>query len=178
MEFKSQEEKYFSYYLDELKNAGFVSNYWYEPTSFVLSEKVKITVNEKSKTLFQEHSYTPDFKIQFNIVPEWLSSHPIINNIWWVDVKGTFNRHGGDRVFPINAKWMYQRHEIMVEKVIPQKLFEKTFTPEIYLLTDISKQKRKIKWQITTLKQKENLPKPKTTSKNKDHFTSEMENKT
>ena len=150
---RSNEELFFTYYLDELKEQGFVSEYWYEPKSFLLSERVVGEVKGKKRTIFQEHSYTPDFYIEFNKVPSFLEGAKIVNGKWWVDVKGSFNRHGGDRVFPINAKWLYQRHNILVEKIIPQKLFEKTFTPEKFLLTEKKKQERKIKWQVTTIRQ-------------------------
>lgn len=161
---RSKEEEYFSWYLDELKEAGFVSEYWYEPSSFILSEKItkekeiikqlKTKQNREVKvsTILDKHIYTPDFKIQFNVIPWFLESNDFIqNNIWWVDVKGTFNRHGGDRVFPINAKWTYQKYGILVEKIIPSKLFKETFTPILYLKTDKGKQERKIKWNIQIL---------------------------
>lgn len=161
MIFKSKEEQYFSWYLDELKKEGFVSEYWYEPETFVLSEKVvekfksikhlknKTKEEIKEKTILNGHVYTPDFKILFKEIPYFLKDkYRIVDNIWWVDVKGTFNRHGGDRVFPINAKWLYQKHSILVEKIIPEELFKKTFTPLFYFKTDVSKKERKQKWNF------------------------------
>lgn len=70
-DFKSREEEYFSYYLEELKQAGFVKDWGYEVNTFTLSEPVvnyyyknvrgKTVV--KSEHLLREASITADFSI-------------------------------------------------------------------------------------------------------------------
>lgn len=158
---RSKEEEYFSWYLDELVEAGFVEKYFYESSSFLLIDryhknvikKMKTKEVVKEKTILQPHRYTPDFKVCFKSVPDFLLSEFTLDNDWWVDVKGGFNRHGGDRIFPINQKLMWEKHRILVEKIVPQELFKKTFTPIKYLKTDISNKDRKIGWKIQLLKE-------------------------
>jgi len=59
---------------------------------------------------------------------------------------------GSSREFPYNQKLMLEKHDIFVNKVIPCKsrdsLFNKTFMPEKYLLTDAGKQLRKLNNKI------------------------------
>ncbi len=181
--FDSAEEWYFSWWLDELKEAGFVIKYERQKPTFTLSEKIEKTVvkqhktkkKEVKQTLFQECTYTPDFTIEFTIkalllfidnlnwittkaelLYNWRECDKIKDNIWTVyaDVKPLFTlEHSKAQVFSIIQKWMYQKHEIYVNKVIYQKLFEKTFTPKKYLLTEKTKQPRKIKWEVRTLQE-------------------------
>lgn len=73
--YKNNEELFFSYYLDELKEKGFIERYEYEPETFELSPEVtfnyvkttqlktKVKTENKTKALLHKHSYTPDFKI-------------------------------------------------------------------------------------------------------------------
>lgn len=61
------------------------------------------------------------------------------------------------REFPYNQKLMLEKHNILVNKVIPvgQKtcLFNKTFIPDRYYLTDGGKQVRKLKETGPTIKE-------------------------
>ncbi|KKN88730.1 hypothetical protein LCGC14_0246210 [marine sediment metagenome] len=69
--FDSDEEWYFSWYLDDLKEAGFISDYQYPGKTFALSEKVRKKYDEVLKTkikrvdreLLRSHTYTCDFLI-------------------------------------------------------------------------------------------------------------------
>lgn len=111
--------------------------------------KTKVKVEEKTKALLHKHSYTPDFKI----IPETIgyrrnifSSNPkdfpifIVSDYHekylgrccnFVDVKGTFSRNLSTSItFPLNAKWMYQKYRIYVQKIKPFDLFKQTFTPK------------------------------------------------
>lgn len=46
---------------------GIVTDFKYQPCSFVLSDPVKyVNSNGKTRTLFQEHIYSPDFLIAVN----------------------------------------------------------------------------------------------------------------
>ena len=45
------------------------------------------------------------------------------------DVKGKFQRHGGDRVFALNQKMMMKEHNLAVHKIIPELFFKKTWVP-------------------------------------------------
>jgi len=146
-EFKSDEEKQFADWLEEAKLHGLVSAFEYEPKTFDLipakhyTETVQTKRNltqEVERSLLNDLQYTPDFKIQISDV-----GLPILTEIFkksirtaenphivWVDTKGKFSRNDGNRSFSIIQKIFYDVHNIYVEKVVPEKLFEKTFSPE------------------------------------------------
>lgn len=169
--FKSDEELYFSWYLDELKEAGFVSNWWYEPSTFILTTpvtkevrkeiklKTKIKTIVSNKVLMSGSDYTPDFLVQFKHLPPFLMDNLFITKAdngslnWWVDTKGSFNGRNNNSAitFPLKQKMLYYTQGILVEKIIPGKLFANTFTPEKYLTTPTGKEK-KIKWTLKKLK--------------------------
>lgn len=101
--------------------------------------------------MFREHSYSPDFEITFDAV-----KHPLLAAEFkvakgaesaqtkvMVDVKGGFNKNGGDRNFSINQKWMYQKHGIYVHKLVPKDFFEDFGVPAACLLTKKTKKPRK-----------------------------------
>src|SRR6056297_1929225 len=70
-QFKSKEELYFSYYLEELKEAGFVDDWGYEVHKWELTDKVEMTYLKKlksktktdSKFLLHPSSITSDFTV-------------------------------------------------------------------------------------------------------------------
>lgn len=71
--YKSFIELYFSYYLNELKEAGFIEEWWYETDTFELSDPVKKSYLKKLKNKeviaeenwLQSSSITADFKIKW-----------------------------------------------------------------------------------------------------------------
>lgn len=71
----------------------------------------------------------------------------------WVDVKGTSSRYGqkSDTIFSVIQKVLYAYKGIYVNKVVPIKLFEKTFTPERYLFTDKTKKARTLHYDPVLL---------------------------
>jgi len=180
MEFDSNEEKYFSWYLDELKEAGFVEKYEAQPESYVLAEPVSYSYNKYLKTkvkhigkaLIQKHIYTADFKIYwaykargiffYNILDEKdLTKIPFVtvhSNYTLIEIKPCFDRNNMTRLFTINQKWLYKEHSIYAEKIIVDKkngkgLFPDTFTPAGYLLTDKTNKPRKLKYEPRSLNQ-------------------------
>lgn len=68
MDFDSSEEMYFSWWLQQLQDAGIVARYS-RSESFTLSEKVDSAFSANGKTksfsLFRPHVYTPDFRIEW-----------------------------------------------------------------------------------------------------------------
>lgn len=169
-QFKSDEELYFSWWLDELKEKCIIIRWEYEYLSYLLSPCVKQLVNGKSKTLLQEHSYTPDFHIIWNVnytdkLGLRLQKEDMLGSL--VDVKGGYSNNFNDMRFPLNQKWLYYKYGLYVNKIIPvsgfrinskkQKvlkkcLFSETFTPKKYLLTATGKQ-RVIHWKVKTIEQ-------------------------
>jgi hypothetical protein len=145
-EFKSDEEKQFADWLEEAKVHGLVSSWEYEPITFDLipakcysesvQTKTKIKIVEKS--LLNDLKYTPDFRVELTdtglklLTQTFKKSICTAENphIMWVDTKGEFARNDGNRSFSIIQKVFYDTHKIYAEKVIPKKLFEKTFAPE------------------------------------------------
>ena len=172
--YDSPEEAYVSWYLDELVEADYVLDYQAQPKSFTLSpkrtfkwtEKLKTKEKDRVSTLLQEHVYTADFSVKWgdtggvfikNVNNTRLDRDaPFLSGpsgVSIIEVKPSFDRNNMTRLFIINQKWMYDKYGIYVHKVIPQKLFEATFTPKKYLLTDTGKQKRKIKFATRTLEE-------------------------
>lgn len=72
--FDSWEEQYIEWYLQELREAGHILKYEYQPETFLLSpvQKYSEVVTLKTKTrvdehsILQPHSYTPDYRIFWN----------------------------------------------------------------------------------------------------------------
>jgi len=172
----SKEEEYFFWYLQELDEAGYIERFKYQPKPFSLSDKVTFTWNKQLKTkkkvmvksLIQGHKYQADFliiwkrkaagiffreSIEKDILSYPFSLDLLLDNVYRsiVDVKGTFNQNDAWRRFSIERKWVWQRYHINVEKIIPEKLFKETFTPQRYLTTDKSNKPRKIAWKVHTL---------------------------
>ena len=91
-QFKSQVEEYFSYYLEELQEAGYISEWFYENNTFDLSDSIsepyllqgKYKVLEKTEHLLHKASITADFTI-----------------VWTDKAKNIFYL---DREVPINCK--------------------------------------------------------------------------
>ena len=144
-EFDSQEEIEYYCWLKEAQGLGIVEHYIYHPASFVLSERKSRTITKQLKTktkevdqfLLHPHSYTADFKIKFtDKINEFKHKLVIINNISYIDVKGTFvGKYNTSGVtFPLNQKWLYDKYNVFVNKLIPKKHFKDTFVPKVILL--------------------------------------------
>jgi len=134
----SLEEYQFFCWLEEAKELNVVYAFEYQPDEFLLTNKktyIPIYNNpkQKEKHLFREHIYTADFKIQFNAAHgEILSkvfkidASMLINETItvYVDIKGSFNRNGGDRLFSIHQKLVYEKYGVLVQKIVPKEVFK------------------------------------------------------
>jgi hypothetical protein len=193
----SDEELFFYYYLEELKEIGVVNNFNTKCKSFQLSPRVEYpfytikktkkgtTSKEEFKTVLNEHVYTPDFEVDWNFRSPYIhyfvsgrlnqlrnpyTTYPINKEIPFyslspqpymcIEVKPAFDHQGMQRLFSVNQKWIYHNHKIYVQKIIPQTLFEKTFTPKKVIndpdmIYKVGKNigQSKIKWQIKTLEE-------------------------
>ena len=134
----SNEEWQFFNWLDEAKTLGIVIDYEYQPEPFIITNKFKYNsyIDNKEKHLMQNHIYTCDFKIWFS-----LDFVKILSKIFkidrnqvceknktilvYTDIKGSFNRFGGDRLFSIHQKLVYDKYNIYVEKIVPKTFFKK-----------------------------------------------------
>jgi len=145
---------------------------------YLEQKKTKSTLKEQS--LMQQHVYTPDFDIRWNKSALGIFINPpitalelndnstvcrntILNKLdkdlfikcgesMLVEIKGTFNRFGGEKENSINRKWLFQKHGIYTNLVKVPDIFAKTFTPQKFLLTKTGKQ-RTIHFKIKTLEQ-------------------------
>lgn len=153
LEVDSIEEQDFLNWLCEATNLKIILDFQYQPKTYILSESIKyINVFGKENTLFQEHKYTPDFKItlcptinlelskEFHIFKDQLSNKEVSVLI---DVKGMFAKNDGGRSFSINQKWMYQRYKLYVYKLVPKKFFSKFGCPKASFYTAKTKKARK-----------------------------------
>jgi hypothetical protein len=150
--FKSTEELYFSYYLEELKEAGFIYNWIYESSKFNLTEKVELNYIKqmknklKNETEFLLHpsSITADFTIEWNILAEdifYLNVNKAVKNIKiipfrlsdinggaslksLIEIKplGTFKANTSNISFPYKQKFVCKTHGIYIQKIIPFNL--------------------------------------------------------
>lgn len=145
IEFDSPEESEFYAWCEEAKAAGLLTDFKYQPETFTLADRVSMEVTEvyftkarrerrertRERFIFHPHVYTPDFKLVVGTLDSYF--HPLLKtgDEYWVDVKGGFSVHNDEKPFSINQKWMYQKHGIIVNKVIPDTFFVKTWVPEI-----------------------------------------------
>jgi hypothetical protein len=156
VEYDSQEEIEFFMWIEEGIKAGLIMpKVIYQPEAYELSPKqtktvlkqLKTKVKEVEKHLFHPHKYTADFEFTFRVKGLNLNL-PLEGGKWSdtkivVDVKGSFNQHGGDRVFSINQKLVYDTHGDYVNKVVPEKLFKSTWCPQGARLTSKTRQIKK-----------------------------------
>ena len=190
--FLNDEELYFSYYLDELKQSGIVIDYQYEEETFELAPdqkftytkttqlKTKVKTENITKSFLKPITYTPDFAITFSKnmglfcdttmtkgMPMFNIGMDIDGNPTksYVDIKGLFagKTNSTQYTFPIKQKWMYDKFMIKVDKIVPFRLFEQTFTPkkvielEVYRRDDqkrgINRGDTKLKYKIKTIEE-------------------------
>lgn len=178
--YKSNEELYMSWYLNDLSANNIINRYMYESNTFTLSKaksypilrllKTKTKIDELS--LLQEHVYTPDFLIEWNedykniffrIIdddtctskPPWFAIRSKQNNkpYTFFEVKPIFDQNNMTRCFRITQKWLYDKYGLYVELVTIPDLFKKTFVPSRYRLTDKSRQIRKINFNIRSIEE-------------------------
>jgi len=145
--YASKEEKYFSWWLNELIEHNIVVAFKYQPKLFALSDPVGVSYQKQLKTkvktvhvgFLQDHTYQADFLFYWN--PEYhskifvghedslncsIKKYPLIANFSnqknhyysVVDVKGTYNQNDAWRRFSIEQKWVFQKYGIYVQKII------------------------------------------------------------
>lgn len=158
-DFRSNEELWFYYWLLEAQEVGLVLSWAYESTDFMITpkqtrphyEKLKTKIRQTEKHLLHKHSYKPDFDFIID------RDHPLAKRVadailisydgmFWTDIKGEYNPHGGDRVFSINQKLVYSKYHIYINKVVPRNFFMETWAPESIVYGKGKKKIRLAKW--------------------------------
>ncbi len=176
--YDSKEEVYFSWWLDDVHNAGYITEFDYHCENFLLSESAKYSHIKQLKAkiklmpgvLLSAHFYKPDFKITwsdkaFNVFfgnHVKKSKYPFFSECLgepcYVDVKGGYEKQSSrTQVFTMNQKWMYFKYSIYIQKIVPEKLFAETFYPSRYCHTDKSMKLRKGSGGFVSLKQFETM---------------------
>ena len=139
-------------WLSEACKLSIINDFSYQPPSFELFEAEKYQdINNKTKTLFREHQYTPDWILSFSpssqleLAKEFkVSYNELSNNCCsvYIDSKGTFNVT--ERAFGYNQKWVWQKFKTYIYKLVPKKFFQKFGVPEASINTAKTKKPRKI----------------------------------
>lgn len=155
----SDEELWFCWYLQELKEAGIILDADVNRRAISLSNKVEHTFQRiKKKGLKREieflmhpHEYTPDFNVQFNMqyrdvfygvfvmgrkfpaqkIP-FLSFSPG-QHAAIIEVKPSFDQNNMTRLVRTNLKWVFDKYGIYIELVKVPEIFKDTFTPQKYI---------------------------------------------
>jgi hypothetical protein len=134
--FDSDEEEFFNFWCKEALENDIIEWFKYSQETFLLSEP---KFNHYSKSLLQKHVYTDDFQLcidynsRYEKIMNKIFKETGIRGYKYIDIKGVFNKHGGDREFSINRKWVMEKHGKFINKIVPEKLFKKTWVPECYL---------------------------------------------
>lgn len=167
IKFDSQEELDFVYFLEDLDIP-----YTYQPESLILAEPVKETITVKLKTkekkkeitLLQGCSYTADFVIKNSDIDKQLADKLNLkessDSNYWIDIKANYIANNDDVKFSVIRKWVYQKHNIYINKVQPSTLFQRTFCPDRCRFTTKTHKEKKCYQPCDTLeefKKKENL---------------------
>ena len=195
----NQLEQYFLWYLNELKEAGYIKFFSRESFPILVTDDVKNkrydfslknTVRVEEYNLFRKNTYTYDYLIIWDkkakeIFYKLLDDNPIRiycpfyacvdkkgEHVSFCDVKPPsgamiFGNNTTSYTFPILQKIIYTVYGIYVNKSIPipliskgaiksgnkTALFNTTFVPKRYLLTDGGMQGREIKFKKQSLKE-------------------------
>ena len=161
MKIDSNEELYFTWWLDELVTAGIVSEYkrgysekLSDPVKFLVERQLKTKVKIVEKHVLNAHIYTFDFMVVIN--PEFAEKCKFnLDNgcLAHIEVKGDYDANNMTRLFRINQKWFYQKTGKVVDLVKIPSFFKKTFTPSRYLVTDKTMKPRKLRYIPRTLQE-------------------------
>lgn len=167
IKFDSQEELDFVYFLEDLGVP-----YVYQPPPLILAEPVKETITVKLKTkekkkettILQGCSYTADFVIKNSDIDKQLADKLNLkessDSNYWIDIKANYIANNDDVKFSVIRKWVYQKHNIYINKVQPSTLFQRTFCPDRCRFTTKTHKEKKCYQPCDTLeefKKKENL---------------------
>lgn len=147
--YKSTEERYFSYWLDELVEAGFIEGYKYEETTWNLSHSERYTrekhlktkIKEETRSLIGAHLYGCDFTITFTDKAyyyffEYIHSIKLVQNIHvpfficpysahpditeaYIEVKPAFDQNNMTMYFKLSQKWVFKEYGDFVNLIVP-----------------------------------------------------------
>jgi len=154
IEFDSPEEIEMYQWCEEAKNADILIDFIYQPPSYTLSTKQTYEVQKQLKTkvridereLLKPHIFTADFMLISNIKHDFFRFKINYDTNFYestIDIKGNFSQFHDGKLFAVNQKWLYDKHGVYVNKVIPEELFKKTWVPENARRTPAKQQLKK-----------------------------------
>lgn len=168
--YQSQEEVNFQMWVEIAEEHDFITYAIYQPETFMLQESITAPVLKQLKTkqkivqksLLQQVTYTPDWKIAFTekfkiTFPANQIYFPVtkmgdkylqINTVRF-DIKagsksGNNANNSSFYTFPIKQKFLYFKYQIYVQKIILSSFFKSTFVPEQLAWWKRSKSPRRI----------------------------------
>jgi hypothetical protein len=171
--FRSLDELYISWYLEELKQKGYILEWSYEAKTYELAkgeelikkieyEKLKTKVKEKLSypMLLGKHEYTPDFEVVFkeesknlfynNHNAVYVKTIPFIlynSLISTIEVKFEKGKYSGSKAKTnISRKFLLEKHGIYAQELRYKELFHSTFSPERYLSKDNKRMSKQIRF--------------------------------
>ena len=178
---KSDEEKWFLWYCEELHKEGIVEEVTRAETINLSEPIYNIYQRKKSngtRSVMLAQIYTPDFKIVWgNKTPLKLACEFGTENrpaeyalpqffyhvddrdrrVSTVEVKGSYIEGMESRHYSTMAKWVFQKTSVVINRIkvgnSTGTVFHRTFTPERFKLTDKTLKPRKIKFIPTSLKE-------------------------
>lgn len=149
----SLEECDFLCWCSEAASLKVIHDFVYQPEPVKLFDAASyLDFQGKKKSLLRDHVYSPDFIVkfdpgafqalakQFKVPYEQMHLDEVSA---YLDVKGTFQRNGGDRSFSLNQKWVFQKTGTYVVKLIPEKFFAECGCPQACFLSKKLKKARK-----------------------------------
>lgn len=158
--YASKEERFFSYYIAELKEHGFILEAEYQPEPFTLCEESVIPTAGKPFKKFPKKVYTADWLLYWSPKARDLffcdeksngkaAFFYAVEHKSWIDVKGASFRESpnkSDITFVERQAWIHQKHDVFVQDVLvslnPKSVFEKTFVPKRAITEEVYKADR------------------------------------
>ena len=166
----SDGEIHFIMWMEELKQNNYIIDYKRGDSVLLsnsLSNNYVTQLKTKSKPCRQNvlmgHSYNWDFTIEWSDIgikhfvnkfgEKWEKPFLINSkNMSFIECKPPFDFQNMTRLSVLNIKWVWDKYQIFVQTIKNVELFEKTFTPKVYLTTKNGSQ-RKTKHKIKTLQE-------------------------
>lgn len=162
---KPESEQALEWWAEELIKLGYIKNITHQPREFILTPKqtfeyseIKVTkrgvgTKEGSGFLLHDWTYKPDYAIEWNTSAYGLLYYNIKcghnlketimcanSDVSWIECKPDYKFRKENLSFSHKQKAMYAIHGIYVNMVSIPKFFNKSFVPEPFLLTPITRE--------------------------------------
>lgn len=109
---------------------------WEEKAKDIFFTDIKSTLRKKERNSMKY------------LLAHKIDSDSFNGNDWYsyIEVKPVFDQNNMTMLAKVNIKWVYEKYQQYINMVIPEKLFNKTFTPKRFLYCNKdTNRKRKLK---------------------------------